>query len=76
MDSINKKWVFNWELKDFKKKKNSDLWKIFLKLYRKHDLKFIWVKGHANIKENERCDCLAVEAAEKSPFLIDSIYEQ
>ena len=44
-------------------------------LYRKHRVKFIWVKGHANVPENERCDQLAV-AAYKAPNLqIDEYYE-
>jgi len=62
-DSVEKGWVFNWEKKGFKKKKNPDLWKRFLKIYKQHKVKFIWVKGHANIPENERCDELAVEAS-------------
>jgi len=66
VDAVEKKWVFGWEKKGFKKKKNIDLWKRFLKIYPKHQIKFIWVKGHANIKENERCDQLAVEASHKS----------
>lgn len=57
------------------RKKNPDLWRQFLALYRKHRVKFIWVKGHANIPENERCDQLAV-AAYKAPNLqIDEYYE-
>lgn len=71
-DAVEKGWVFGWERKQFKKKKNSDLWKRFLKIYRKHKVKFIWVKGHANIPENERCDELAV-AASKEPDLKDDI---
>ncbi len=67
-DAIEKKWVFGWEKKDFAKKKNPDLWKRFLKVYRKHKVKFVWVKGHANIPENEICDRLAVEAS-KLPLL-------
>ena len=43
--AVNEGWVFNWEKNNFKKKKNSDLWKIFLKLYRNHKLDFIWIKG-------------------------------
>jgi len=62
-DAINKGWVFNWETKRFKNKKNVDLWQLFLKLYRKYRVQFIWVKGHASIPENERCDQLAVEAS-------------
>ena len=74
-DAIEKGWVFNWEKKDFKKKKNPDLWKQLLKLYRKHQVKFYWVQGHANIKENERCDHLAVEASKKDNLSIDEVYE-
>lgn len=62
-DAIEKGWLFAWEKVRFKKKKNSDLWKRFLKIYRKHDVKFIWVKGHANNEENEFCDKLAVAAS-------------
>ena len=63
VDSVEKRWVFNWEKKSFKGKKNPDLWQRFLKVYPKHNFKFIWIKGHANIPENERCDQLAVEAS-------------
>jgi len=62
-DAVNQRWVFDWEAKRFKKKKNADLWQRFLELYRKYSVTFIWVKGHANIPENERCDKLAVEAS-------------
>jgi ribonuclease HI len=62
-DAVNKGWLFGWEKKQFKKKKNVDLWQQFLPLYRKHRIRFIWVKGHASIPENERCDRLAVEAS-------------
>ena len=55
-DAVNKGWVFSWEAKRFKKKKNVDLWQQFLVLYRKYKVQFIWVKGHASIPENERCD--------------------
>ncbi len=74
--AVNDGWVFNWEKNNFKKKKNSDLWMVFLKLYRKHKLNFVWIKGHANITENERCDFLAVQAAEKEVLLVDSMYEK
>ena len=74
-DAVEKGWVFEWEKVRFKKKKNPDLWIRFLKIYRKHKVKFHWVKGHANIPENERCDHLAVEALQKSNLLIDKEYE-
>ena len=64
VDAVEKKWVFVWEKKNFGKKKNPDLWIRFLKIYRKHTVKFIWIKGHADNKENERCDELASAAAE------------
>ncbi len=75
VDSVEKKWLFGWEKKNFAKKKNSDLWIRFLKIYRKHNVKFIWIKGHANIKENERCDQLAVDAAESGNLIKDVWYE-
>lgn len=62
-DAVSLGWVFQWEKKGFKNKKNPDLWQRFLKVYRKHKVKFHWIKGHSNIKENERCDVLAVEAS-------------
>ena len=74
-DAVNKRWVFNWEVKRFKNKKNPDLWIEFLEVYRRLNVSFIWVKGHANIPENERCDRLAVEASYGGDkLLIDSGY--
>ena len=74
-DAVNKRWVFNWEAKRFKNKKNPDLWIEFLEVYRRLNVSFIWVKGHANIPENERCDRLAVEASYGGDkLLIDSGY--
>ena len=75
VDSVEKKWVFSWEKNNFKKKKNPDLWLRFLSVYRKHSVSFIWIKGHANNKENERCDYLAVKAAEKNNLKKDVWYE-
>lgn len=75
-DAVNQKWVFAWEKKNFKKKKNADLWKRFLEVYPKHHVRFHWVKGHANNKENERCDKLAVEASRNNILLIDYGYEK
>jgi ribonuclease HI len=61
--AVEKGWVFGWEKKDFKKKKNVDLWQRFLKVYRRHRVKFVWVRGHADNPLNNYCDKLAVEAA-------------
>ena len=75
IDAVEKKWVFGWEKKNFYKKKNHDLWIRFLKIYRKQKVSFVWIKGHANNKENERCDFLAVQAAESKNLLTDQWYE-
>ena len=76
VDAVEKKWVFNWERKNFKNKKNKDLWIRFLYIFRKNNVSFKWVKGHANNKENERCDFLAVQAAESSFLESDLWYEK
>ena len=75
VDAVEKKWLFSWEKKNFSKKKNPDLWIRFLSVYRKHSVSFFWVKGHSNIKENERCDNLAVKAAESNNLKKDIWYE-
>ena len=75
VDSVEKGWIFGWEKKGFKSKKNPDLWRRFLKTYRNHNVKFHWVKGHAGNKYNEICDQLAVEAAESSNLLQDKGYD-
>jgi ribonuclease HI len=74
INSINNKWVFTWQKKGFKNKKNPDLWKYFLELYPAFNIEFKWVKAHVGIIENERCDELAKLAAE-NPTEIDHIYE-
>lgn len=73
-DAVEKGWVFEWEKKNFKKRKNPDLWKRLLKVLKKHDVKFVWVKGHSNNVENEKCDRLAVEASQKNNLLKDKGY--
>ena len=76
VDSVEKKWVFGWEKIGFKNKKNPDLWMRFLKIYRKHQVDFKWIKGHNNHPQNERCDELAVMASQQSKLSIDAFYEQ
>jgi ribonuclease HI len=76
VDAIEKKWVFGWEKKGFAGKKNPDLWKRFLLIYRKHQVDFKWIKGHNNHKQNERCDQLAVFASEQLNLSVDAFYEQ
>lgn len=76
VDAVNKGWVFNWERKGFKDKKNPDLWIDFLKEYRKHKVTMQWVKGHNDHPQNERCDTLAVNAALKNDLPPDRGFEQ
>ena len=75
VDSINLNWVFGWVKKGFKDKANPDLWKRFLLIYPTHRIKFVWVKGHATNRENNRCDELAVAASKSKNLLIDEGYE-
>lgn len=75
VDAVEKKWVFDWEKKNFKDKKNPDLWKRFLTIYRKQKVKFVWVKGHHTNVENNRCDELAVAAALGGNLKTDVGYE-
>lgn len=75
VDAVEKGWLFGWEKKGFKGKKNPDLWQRFLNVYRKHRICFIWVKGHAEVPENERCDQLAVQAYKSENLQVDFYYE-
>jgi len=76
VDAVEKGWVFGWEKKYFKDKKNPDLWMRFLKIYRKHQVKFQWIKGHNNHPQNERCDQLAVMASQQEKLAVDAYYER
>jgi ribonuclease HI len=76
VDAVEKGWLFSWEKKEFKDKKNPDLWIRFLKIYRKHQVKFIWIKGHANNLENNKCDKLATDAALTSALAIDPGFQE
>ena len=74
VDSVSKGWLFEWEKKNFKGKKNIDLWRRFLVIYKKLNIEFIWVKGHSNVKENERCDYLANNSIKNQKLLEDEGY--
>lgn len=76
VDAVSKRWVFGWEKKGYKDKKNPDLWQRFLKVYRKHKVTFHWVKGHAGNLYNERVDAMAVAAYQTGTLLTDTWYEQ
>lgn len=76
VDAVTKGWLFGWGKKQFAGKKNPDLWMRFLRVYRHHNVRFVWVKGHADTVENNRCDQLAVAAAnDKAHLLEDTGYE-
>lgn len=76
VDAVSKGWVFGWVRKGFAGKKNPDLWMRFLRVYNRHNVRFVWVKGHAETVENNRCDCLAVAAAnDKAHWLEDTGYD-
>ena len=66
-----KRWVFAWEKTGFAGKKTPDLWSRFLRSYRRHKVRFVWVKGHADTVENNRCDQLAVAAANDRAHLLE-----
>lgn len=73
-DAISKGWAKSWQKKGWKKSNNSpalnsDLWEKLLSLIDKHNIKIVWIKGHAGHPENERCDQLAVCAATKAKML-------
>ncbi len=76
-EAVEKKWVFGWEKKNFKNKKNADLWKEFLEQYRKHRVRMEWIKGHNQHPQNESCDKMAVEASKKTESQIEDVgYQQ
>jgi len=75
VEAIEKGWLWEWERKDFKKKANTDLWKRYIPLHKKYKPRFKWIKGHAGHPENERCDQLAVAAAEGYELKADEEYE-
>ena len=76
VDAVTKGWLESWVSKNFKGKKNRDLWERYLAASAPHQVRFVWVKGHAGHPENERCDQLAVEAAESSNLKVDRAFEE
>lgn len=76
VDAVTKNWLFGWVKKDFKGKKNKDLWLRYLRAAKPFQIRFEWVRGHNGHPENERCDRLAVAAAESPGLLIDEEFER
>jgi ribonuclease HI len=80
INGITKGWAKRWKANGWMRTKtdpaiNPDLWEKLLTLCEKHDVEFRWVKGHAGIEGNERCDTLATRAAMGSDLLVDTVYE-
>lgn len=68
IDAIQKGWAKKWQANHWMRNAkepalNSDLWEQLLGLLERHQVTFVWVKGHAGHPENERCDQLAVQAS-------------
>jgi ribonuclease HI len=76
VNAVEQGWIWGWLKKDFKDKKNKDLWLRFIPLYQKHKIRFVWVKGHAENPFNNRCDELATKAADGNHLLVDEGYEK
>ncbi|MBK8500164.1 MAG: ribonuclease HI [Flavobacteriales bacterium] len=78
IDAVEQGWLFDWEKKGFAKKKNPDLWRRLLVAYRKHIVRFQWIRGHNGHPQNELCDRLAVAAREQLPAAraVDEAYER
>lgn len=79
-NAINKGWAVKWRSNRWMRNnkdraENADLWDTLLRLLDQHECTFHWVRGHAGNKENERCDVLAVSAAEQSDVACDTVYE-
>ncbi len=75
--AVEEGWLKNWIATNFKGgKKNRDLWTKFFELSKKHQIRFKWVKGHADNPYNNRCDMLATIAADGHHLLVDEFYEK
>lgn len=76
VNAVSKGWLANWIKTDFKGgKKNKDLWMEYYKLARLLNVKFVWVKGHADNPFNNRCDELATQAADGKDLKNDVGFE-
>ncbi|HLK27558.1 MAG TPA: ribonuclease HI [Puia sp.] len=75
--AVQEGWLKNWIATNFKGgKKNKDLWLHYYDLAQKNNIKFVWVKGHADNPHNNRCDELATTAADGNDLLVDEEYER
>ena len=74
--AVKEGWLANWLKINFKGKKNKDLWLLYHELAQHHQVRFVWVKGHADNPYNNRCDELATEAADSRNWLVDEGFEK
>jgi ribonuclease HI len=79
--AMTKGWVKRWRKNNWRRNRkekalNPDLWEQLLQLYEYHQVEFKWVKGHAKSAENNRCDELALEAAQQSNLPVDEGYNE
>lgn len=76
VDAVEKGWLNGWLRNNFAGgKKNPDLWRRFHAIYKQHQVRFMWVKGHADNPYNNRCDELATSAADGGNLLVDEEFE-
>ena len=75
VDAVEKNWIGGWVKRGWKNVKNTDLWKRYLEVAQRHNVRFKWIKGHNGHQMNERCDFLAVEASVGKNLLVDTWYE-
>jgi ribonuclease HI len=80
VNAIDKGWVKRWQSKGWMRTKNEralnvDLWLRLLPLLEKHNVTFVWVRGHVGNPDNERCDILAKQAAAQRNLPPDEVYE-
>jgi len=69
VNAINS-WLEGWVKRSFKKVKNVDLWEEYLEFSKPHTVTGVWVRGHDGHEENERCDKLAYDEAQRQKALL------
>ena len=79
-NAVEKGWARRWKANGWRRNKkekalNPDLWERLITLCDSHEVEFKWIRGHAGNIENERCDSLAIQAAQQSTLIVDEGYE-
>jgi ribonuclease HI len=81
VESMTQGWAKQWQANHWRRGKrgkalNSDVWEQLLDLCDQHEVEFVWVQGHAGHRENERCDQLSMQAAQRKDLPTDTAYEE